>query len=301
MLYVNDGSDNPPRLAVYQAEWGMWGLGTGGRDWSMATKLERCCAAGFEGVLVFQLAPTAEGREFVDATSAYGLALGYGTFAATPQGIAEDVTRATSVGAAFVNAQMHDYFLRGEAARDCLKETVRIGREAGIPLFVETHRACVTQDLLRTTDYVRAIPELTLTNDFSHYVVAGQLPTVPSGAGPISDAIEDQFDILLKRTACFHGRVSNGQAVQVDIGRDGDDPAVEPFRRWWRKGMTYWLQNAGPGDILPFVVELGPPPYSITIRSANGAAEAEISDRWQQAVVMKQLATSLWEEVTAGT
>ncbi|UGS33894.1 sugar phosphate isomerase/epimerase family protein [Capillimicrobium parvum] len=301
MTYVNDGSDRPPRLGVYQAEWGLWGLGTAGREWTWEEKVDRCREAGFEGVLVFGApAAGAEPDGWHELMRDRELMLGYGTFAATAEGIEQEVARARELGAAFVNAQMRDYFLTGSAATDFLKTAVRMGRDAGVPFFVETHRACLTQDLIRTVEYVHAVPDMVMSLDLSHFVVSGQVPTVDDASGPISSQIEDALAPLLERTASLHGRVSNGQAVQVDIGRDGDHPAATDFKRWWRRGMEHWLANAGPGDVLPFVTELGPPPVSITIRSADGGAEAEISDRWEQSLVLMRVARAIWEEVAAG-
>jgi hypothetical protein len=294
-LRANDGGSGPPRLAIYQSQWGMGGLGTDGREWTAEEKLERIRDAGFEGVLVFDIDPTTP--RWMELAPEYGLALGHGTFAATLDGIKRELDVANRVGATFLCAQSRDYFLVGDAATEFLRGAVQAGVDAGVACLVETHRACVTQDLIRTAEYLRAIPEMLLVVDFSHYVVAGQVPTVDDLSGPIPEGIEELLGLCLERAAGFHGRVSNGQQAQVDIGRDGDHPAVADFGRWWRQGMANWLGHAGPGDVLPFVPELGPPPYSITIRSADGATAGEISDRWEQALVLKRIAASLWDDV----
>ncbi|WP_336786206.1 hypothetical protein [Paenibacillus sp. MMO-177] len=39
----------------------------------------------------------------------------------------------------------------------------------------QTHRGRITQDLIRTTGYIQAIPQFALTIDLSHYVLAGEL------------------------------------------------------------------------------------------------------------------------------
>ena len=45
-----------------------------------------------------------------------------------------------------------------------------------------------------------------------------------------------------------------------------------------------------PGDVFPFTSELGPPRYAITLPDGR-----EFSDRWQQSLVMKQLAQQAWD------
>jgi hypothetical protein len=65
------------------------------------------------------------------------------------------------------------------------------------------------------------------------------------------------------------------------------------FQSWWKKGMKYWLQAAKQGDVLPFVCELGPASYAIT----NPKSNIEISNRWEQALILKEIAEYVWNEV----
>ena len=44
--------------------------------------------------------------------------------------------------------------------------------------------------------------------------------------------------------------------------------------------------------MLRFLCELGPPPYAIT-----GPDGTELSDRWQDALVMKDMVRSLWQRI----
>jgi hypothetical protein len=46
--------------------------------------------------------------------------------------------------------------------------------------------------------------------------------------------------------------------------------------------------------VLTFLCELGPPPYAIT-----GPDGAEISDRWQEALLMKGMIRELWRRIEA--
>jgi hypothetical protein len=58
--------------------------------------------------------------------------------------------------------------------------------------------------------------------------------------------------------------------------------------------MTRWLEKAHAGDVLPFCSELGPPPYAITDPTGR-----EISDRWEQSLVIKRLAEEAWHDALA--
>jgi hypothetical protein len=62
------------------------------------------------------------------------------------------------------------------------------------------------------------------------------------------------------------------------------------FREWWREGMTTWLaRHAGTDSALVFLCELGPPDYAIT--DAQGR---ELSDRWQEALMLASWARDTW-------
>ena len=83
--------------------------------------------------------------------------------------------------------------------------------------------------------------------------------------------------------------------MQVDVG-DGTGETAQFFVRLWASAMHHWLQGAGPGDVLPFASELGPPRYAITT-----ARRHEFSDRWEQSLVMKRLAEQAWAKRIAAT
>ncbi|MNI63156.1 hypothetical protein D3C73_1185080 [compost metagenome] len=129
---------------------------------------------------------------------------------------------------------------------------------------------------------------LKLTIDFSHYVVAGELHTV-------SEQAESLLQTLLTRTAGIHGRVSNGEQVQVNVGDNGEHVMVPHFLRWWKSGMNHWLANAQDGDEFTFLCELGPAPYAITLDEYAGRTK-EISDRWTQSLWFAKTARALWDE-----
>jgi len=62
---------------------------------------------------------------------------------------------------------------------------------------------------------------------------------------------------------------------------------------WWEYAMRSWRKRAGPDGVLTFLCELGPPPYAIT-----GSDGLELSDRWQEALVMKDMIRDLWQRTS---
>jgi hypothetical protein len=159
-----------------------------------------------------------------------------------------------------------------------------------MPLVIQTHRGRVTQDLLRTVGYARAIADARFDVDFSHYIVAGEL------SGPLSPEAEAAFDVLVERATMLDGRVSNGQQVQVAFTNPAYRAHLERTSALWKRVMVRWLRGAQRGDVFPFRVELGPPDYAIL-----GADGREISDRWALQKQMKALVERLWNEAVAET
>jgi hypothetical protein len=95
---------------------------------------------------------------------------------------------------------------------------------------------------------------------------------------------------VLERISHLHGRISNGEQAQVDVG-DGSGATAQFFVTLWSTAMRHWLSGAGPGDVFPFTSELGPPRYAITLPDGR-----EFSDRWEQSLVMKRLAEQAWQK-----
>ena len=86
----------------------------------------------------------------------------------------------------------------------------------------------------------------------------------------------------------------DGEQVQIDIGTAGDSADARRFTAWWKQAMVCWLRQAAPGDVFVFRSELGPPSYSIV--DADGR---ELSDRWAQALVTRDLGIRTWNEAVA--
>ena len=273
-----------PRLEVLMSWWGMTGLDEGDTSTATERRFERIAAAGYDGINGFLPAP--EEEELWDRLlDQYNLSLSVNAYPKKVADLDEYIRKAKAYGRVqHINVQVMRPFLIGRDAVTLLQELRDVAREWGIPAYIETHRGTITQDLIRTADYVRELGDLPLTIDLSHYVVAGEMRSIPEEAEPL-------IERLLEQTAAFHGRVSNGEQVQVDIGEDGSHPMIPHFTRWWESGMQHWLSRAKPGDVLPFVCELGPPPYAITTLGET----MEIGDRWQQSLVLQKLARQIWK------
>ncbi|KRE83242.1 xylose isomerase [Paenibacillus sp. Soil766] len=284
--------------------WGMNGLGDqdGASDeWSMEEKVRRIAEAGYDGINGM-LPEGNEAERWHRLLDQYNLSYSVNAYPKTVEELDVFLNKAKAFGRVdFVNVQVMRPFLVGEQARQLLAGMTELSRSAGIPSYIETHRGTITQDLLRTVEYVHNVPDLELTIDFSHYVVAGEMRTV-------SDEAEELLQALLPRTKSIHARVSNGEQVQIDVPmfggsdeggiaeRECEHPMLQHFQRWWLGGMRSWRQAAQEGDVLPFVCELGPPPYAITVSDLHDN-QIEVSNRWTQALLFARIARSLWQRV----
>ena len=285
----NDGTQNPPRLRVQHSLWGMIGLPMNARpedEWTLTEKFTRVKEAGFEAVECWlEESSEAEHKAALDAAG-LRLVLGYG-----PQNLEDSrrvIAQATRLEADFLFSHPLTPYVPLAEAVVFLRESNRLAAEAGLVQFTETHRGNIPESLLQALALLELMPELTLTGDFSHAVVIGEF------YGWENEGALERMDPVLARVGHLHGRVSNGEQVQVDVG-DGTGDAAQFFVRIWARAMAHWREGAGPGDVLPFAAELGPPRYAITLPDGR-----EFSDRWQQSLVMKRLAEQAWELSEAG-
>lgn len=277
---ANDGSGRAPRMETFQAVWAMQDLPVSGQPFDLGRAVDWIIAQGFAGVMPWAHDPSALAA--VDYIRGRGLMVGVGFSVFNVADTRPIIEGARERGALFLNAQVHDGHTPDDEAVAKLEALYELCDAAGVPLFIETHRGRVTQDLRRTVEYARRVPRIQFTLDASHYVVAGEINF------PDQDATFNRLlDPLIAASACIHARVSNGEQTQVDIG-DGTGPLVQPYIRWWTAAYQQWQARSQPGDVFPFVCELGPHPYAI-----KSPAGVEISDRAAQALVFKGIAEKI--------
>ncbi|MEI9985174.1 MAG: sugar phosphate isomerase/epimerase [Aliidongia sp.] len=185
--------------------------------------------------------------------------------------------QAARLGAHHLNVQIAGPPERLEDALALVDALVPAAERAPLPVFFETHRGRLSQDMALFLRLVACRPTLRLTGDLSHYVVAGEMDL------PLSPQQLAGYDRILRNCEAFHGRVATAHQVQAPLGPH-HRPWTELFLGWWRTGFDYWLARHGAADELSFMVELGPPPYAVT--DAQGQ---ELTDRWAEAKAMKDM------------
>ena len=279
---LNDGSNDAPRLRVQQTFWGMIKLPMNAEtEWTLDEKFARCKDAGLEGVECW-LSDDNE-KEVTEALRRYGLRLALGHRPFKLEDTQKLIERAVRVGADYVMAQPADAYTPVDVVAKLVTEGRKVANDAGLCYFVETHRNNFTETIPQTLALIERVPEIRITADLSHFVVVGEF------YGWEAERAHERMLPILERVSHIHGRISNGEQVQVDCG-DGSTPWARFFVKLWTLAMLNWKAGAAPGDILPFSSELGPPRYAITTPEGK-----EISDRWEQGLLMTRLAKEAWE------
>jgi hypothetical protein len=278
---THDATTASPRLAVYL------NLGTVGHlpEWSAGPRgegralLEAIKAAGFEGV------------QGGDGATARALGLGYcGDGRVNVVADADEVARRNKDAGAECATLHVAWGLEDDAAVDRLVGAILdASARHDIPLYIETHRATITQDIWRTVELTRRFPQVRFNGDFSHWytgleMVYGGIDTKLAFMRPVLD-----------RVRFIHGRIGNPGSMQVAVAPepDGTWPSyVQHFQAMWTAAMRGFLADAGPGDYLVFAPELLHPQIFYA-RTFDGREEC---DRWEQALLYARIARECWEQ-----
>lgn len=284
---LNDGSFQPPRLRVGHSLWSLEKLPINAPiEWTLEEKIARVKEAGFEHLECWL--PTQELRAHVPPLVAeYDLKLALVHRALTVEETRETVEYAASVGAECVVCQPASAYHPLSEVAHLVSEGARLAADNGICYFVETHRNNYTENIRQTLELIEAVPDIALVADFSHFVVCGEF------YGWEGENAIERLRPIIERVAHVHGRISNGEQIQVDVGNGegGEGTPAAFFKAIWIEIFKVWRQKAQSGDILSFSSELGPPRYAMTLPDGR-----EFSDRWQQSLVMKKLAEDAWAD-----
>ena len=173
-----------------------------------------------------------------------------------------------------------------------------------LPIFIETHRATITQDMWRTVQIVKRFPEVLFNGDFSHYYCGQEM--VYGGEDYMSGVpIKMEFMApVFDRIGFMHGRIASPGSMQMPINDTASRPAaatgvadyLADFRAMWTRAMRGFLAKAGPGDILVFAPEILAPTYyyARVFRDQSGRFVEE-SDRYEQALLYRQVALECFQ------
>src|ERR1700744_2151543 len=275
----------PQQLRILQSLWAMERRRPDGPEWPSDVQLQMIRDAGYDGVGVRFVDP-AFARSVTSVMRDHGLIWQAQCYPKTVDDLRPILDLVQELGADHVNLQPDVRPLRLQDCIPLLEGWRRLADQAGIAVNIETHRDRMTTDLHFTLRLLECFPDLRLTADLSHYVVGREF------AWPVDETNHTQIHRLLDNTWALHGRVASREQVQVQLGFPQHQGWVSLFMDWWEYGIRSWRKRAGPDAILTFLCELGPPPYAIT-----GADGFELTERWDEALVMKDMIRGLWDRI----
>lgn len=288
---TNDGTAAPPRMRCY-LNWmtldDLPASSTGPATADCDARLAAIGQAGYEGVQF--VAPLTKEQSAACARLHLGKA---GSGRVNQPKDAEELA-AQFAAEGMECATLHvGWGLEDDGQAACLIEAVlAASARHGVPLYVETHRATVFQDMWRTVQFIQEFPELRFNGDFSHWY---------TGLEMVYGGFRNKLRFIrpvLERVSFLHGRIGDPGAMQVDIGSGdaGAHPYVADFRELWSASFAGFLDRARPGDYILFAPELlSPRIYYARCLSAGGQQRVEEGDRWEQAQVLRRIAGECFE------
>ena len=284
---VGPETDNVQKLLIYQSLWAMERRRPDGAEWTLDEKLRMIRDAGFDGAGV-RFFDRDYARTVTSFLREHGMTWQAQCYPKTVDDLKPIIEHVREFGADHVNLQpdVRPYTL--EECIPLLEGWRRISHDAGIPVHVETHRDRMTTDLLFTLRLLDAFPDLRLTGDLSHYLLGREF------AWPISDENHRLMHRILDNCWGFHGRVASREQIQVQISFPHQQDWVDLFMAWWTYGFRSWRRRAPPDATLTFLCELGPKEYAMTGRDGY-----ELSDRWEEAQMMKRMVRELCDRIDA--
>jgi hypothetical protein len=296
--HLNDGSSDAPKLRVYinldnLADLRADSIFPSGLD--APARERRLAADGFEGVQLTHEGPPAPGS-FLPFC-----------------GLDRISTPAEADAVAAKHAHRGDQCLTvhagwgiedDDAVCRLVEAILTASARHRLPIFIETHRATITQDMWRTVQITKKFPEVRFNGDFSHYYCGQEM--VYGGLEMKLAFMEPIF----ARIGFIHGRIASPGNMQVPIGPDlqarpvqahGGVDYLADFRLIWTRAMSGFLRSAEPGDVLIFAPELlaGTYYYARLFPTSSGELIEE-TDRYAQALLYRDFARSCFESAKAG-
>ncbi|WP_419759469.1 sugar phosphate isomerase/epimerase family protein [Acidisoma sp.] len=270
------------KLLVFQSLWGMERLRFEERELTLAEKVGRIAAAGFDGV-TDHFYDRRHVTPLMALLREHGLRIEGQVFPRSVDELAPALEMATEFGC-------HHITIQADVCPTTVAECVpildgwqRLAEQAGVPVYVETHRGRMTNDLLFAMGLLDAFPALQFTVDLSHYVVAREINL------PVRNDIDTLVGRILDHGWAIHGRVAGSHQVQLELSFPQHRAWLSQFENWWAAGFRSWRKRAADDATLAFTCELGPAPYAIT-----GADGRDQSDRWAEACLLRDRIKQLW-------
>jgi hypothetical protein len=270
------------QLVILQSLWSMENLRNATGVPTLAENLARIKAADFGGVSAMW-----ENDDFAADVHKRSADLGFAVEGTVlPRSLDElkqHIDRAHRLPIHHLNVQLWMVPDTLAQAEQLLAETVEIANQSDIPVYLETHRGRLTNDLIQLVEMLSKQQGVRLLADLSHYVVAREVEL------PVDAATLTRIANVLEHAWAFHGRIAGSGQVQLPFSFAQHAPWVHQFETWWTQGFASWRRRAPADAQLTFTCELGPQPYAI-----SGADGRDLTDRWEESLMLRTIAQRAW-------
>jgi hypothetical protein len=269
-------------LEVFQSLWAMTTRPLDGVEMPLSEQMQRIADAGFDGVdIVHGDYPEPELGKLLQQ---HGLACTVTAFPQSIEALAPALELANALNARHLNVIGAVYPFSVNAGARYVRGWLELCNRVNMPVTIETHRDCITTDMLYTLQLMAAVPEMQLCADLSHYVVAREFKW------PLTPLVNSQIKNILDRSESFQGRVASREQIQLQVSFAHHAEWFDQFAAWWDYGFRSWRRRKPADATLNFLCELGPREYAMT-----GADGAELSDRWEEALIIRDRVRHIWE------
>jgi hypothetical protein len=174
-----------------------------------------------------------------------------------------------------INAQTGKDYFSFEQNLELFAIANRITQETGISICHETHRNKALFAAHIAHDFLKKLPDLKITADFSHWCTVAE------------SLLEDQEEALTlacKQVGHLHSRIGHSQSTQVI------DPRLPEFKaemdahlKWWDAIVKEYHDTEK--TVLTITTEFGPAPYMVHLPFTN----MPVANQWDINLYMMQV------------
>lgn len=272
------------KLEVFQSLWAMTRRPRQGGEMPLGRMMSRIAAVGFDGVDIVH--GDYEEAELAGLLAQHRLACTVTAFPDSIAALQPALELACALGARHLNIIGAVYPFDVDEGARYVRGWLDLCTAAGMPVTIETHRDCLTTDMLYTLQLMQAVPEMQLCADLSHFVVGREFKW------PITRQVQAQIESILDRSASIQGRVASREQIQLQISFAHHREWFDQFAEWWAYGFRSWRKRNADDAVLNFLCELGPREYAMT--DADGD---EMSNRWDEALIIRDRVQQIWSDL----
>ncbi|MBG47295.1 MAG: xylose isomerase [Pseudozobellia sp.] len=265
-------SQKKKRLLFFQTDWG--------RSISWDAFCEKTKAAGYDGLETWFPTNEKDAQELKAALQKHDLLVGFlnGTnkslsFEESLKAYTDNFEKIAAWKPSYINCHTGGDFLTFEQNSAYIKAANEASKKYDIPIYHETHRGRFSFNLVDTKKYVKAIPDLKLNLDISHWMVVHE---------SLLEAQQEELKEIIDRSYHIHARVGHAEGPQVS------DPQAPEWKKAVERHLNIWEEiirkRWQKQDYFTVTTEFGPPDYMPTLPYSH----LPVTDQWQANVYMMQ-------------